>query len=227
MWKNVEQVVPLITKLFQKLKPSGIKHWPISDASHQTKILNKSTAGEIPGTGSSKQRRTTSCRCSPSVNPKSCPLTAYLLYGTHPAFKTLHSSLSVFKKKRANSVKLPFPKWFVSDSGVFYRNLSDMPSSAIVEDQSVVESPSKRKLSSPASSPQKKLAKLDEAKMPSSVTSSPLKESTALNKSQSPVKKLNLSVTTKVPKLQIAKLTEKAHVPTRGSQYAAGYDLKR
>jgi len=29
-----------------------------------------------------------------------------------------------------------------------------------------------------------------------------------------------------VPKLQFAKMTEKAHAPTRGSKYAAGYDLK-
>ncbi len=30
-----------------------------------------------------------------------------------------------------------------------------------------------------------------------------------------------------VTKLQFAKLSEKAHAPTKGSEYAAGFDLKR
>lgn len=117
-----------------------------------------------------------------------------------------------------------------------------MPSSVEVnqENSVTVSSPSaKRKLSSsPVKSPEKKLKTVEEdnIEMPSSVTSSPLKESAAANVplgTESPSKKRlfeqenQVKETKVVSKLQFAKLSEKAHVPTKGSQYAAGFDLKR
>lgn len=200
-----------------------------------------------------------------TLTAQNFPLTKYLLYCTDPAFKTPESSLCFLRKYKRNNIQLPLPRQLGSgswdDQLDFNRgsevkkyhtgqgtgraeNLkaliaSIMPATVKENQETVVASPSKRKLSSssPQNSPEKKVLKQEHntessVKMPSSVPSSPMKESSVTNLPVgSPTKKLNLQPESQVkvapPKLQFSKLSDKAHAPTRGSQYAAGYDLKR
>jgi len=217
-----------------------------------------------------QQQRYAGCSCQYifSLSSKDYPLTKYIVYRTHPAFKTAFSPLSSFRKVRRSQLELPVPRFLSSaqdHSSVsqvteqIYKKESSveeekqdvghiMPSTVELQQQETLESssPSKRKLesspsssSSPVKSPEKKVLKQDNqenqegVKMPSSVPSSPVIDSSAVSTKTpvgSPLKNANVQKAISFqdsPVLQFAKLSDKAHAPTKGSKYAAGFDLKR
>ncbi|ODN01383.1 Deoxyuridine 5'-triphosphate nucleotidohydrolase, mitochondrial [Orchesella cincta] len=223
--------------------------------------LQSSATKGCGGGKRNQQQRYAGCSCcrqyTSALSFQDYPLTKYIVYRTHPAFKTDFSPLSAFRKFRRTQLQLPVPRFLSSAQDHSVRSqvtekistnksqddketFGDMPSTAELKQEETFESsPSKRKLesssTSPQKSPEKKILKQEdqenqETKMPSSVPSSPVIDSVAVNKG-SPLKNVNVQKIlsfqeTATPTLQFAKLSDKAHAPTKGSKFAAGYDLK-
>lgn len=239
-------------------------------------------SGDRHGRGKKKQRIPGSCYCggrgfcSFAISSAKFPLTANLLYRTHPAFKTSCSTLSLHKRHKRSNFELPLPRFLfyvasslddrfqsVFNNGSETKGQCDqatkinqivrsittastqiiaMPSTTELNQGNLsTSSPSKRKLTTSSSplknSPQKKILKEKQpekevATMPSSGPSSPRKENNGTLKTASPLK--NLDVRREigfeqevVSKLFFKKLSDKAHAPSKGSKFAAGFDLKR